>query len=285
MQEDVEVLDNQIRLKEDIQEGQHIRREGADFKPGHVLAAEGSVVRPGLTAVLAFLGKSQPLVYASPLVTLITTGDELVDIDEVPLQGQIRDTNSTMLSSQIRDSIGTTPTLLRVRDRKELLERALSEASKLSDVIIVSGGASVGDKDYLAETVQGLGKVHFHRVAIRPGKPVLFGKIGECLIFGLPGNPASAFVCFELFVRESLRRLSGWADPELRWVPMTIGFDHPAVGREDFVRVTTADGVVTPVGTQGSFGIASVATCSGLARFPADRDVRSGETCEIYFFG
>ena len=283
MQEDVVVEAGKLNLLTTVDGGDHIRRRGADFAMGEELASVGTVIDASVVALLAFVGQAQPLVYAKPLVTIITTGDELVDVDLEPVGSQIRDTNAVMLAGQVKEAVGTTPTVLRVHDDKAALSNLVADAAKVSDVVILSGGASVGDRDYVGETVADLGSVVFHGVSIRPGKPFLFGKIGDCLVFGLPGNPASAFVCFELFVKSALRRLAGWQRHELLWQSAVSEFDHRAMGREDFVRVRRTGSGISVAGVQGSFGIWSLAQADGLARFPANRDISKGSPCSVHW--
>jgi molybdopterin molybdotransferase len=283
MQEDVRIEDGQATLIETIHAGAHIRRQGADFGAGEQLASVGTVIDPSVVALLAFVGLAQPLVFSKPLVTVITTGDELVEIHDIPSESQIRDTNSVMLAAQVMDAVGVTPTSLRVSDDKSALLSLVRDAANVSDVVILSGGASVGDRDYVGDVVSELGTVIFHGVSVRPGKPVLFGQIGECLVFGLPGNPSSAFVCFELFVKSALRLLAGWGRSELLWQSAVSEFDHQATGREDFVRVKRTVSGISVAGVQGSFGIWSLAQADGLARFPANRDVSKGSSCSVHW--
>lgn len=283
MQEEVQFEAGKLKLLTTIGSGDHIRLRGADFAMGEELASVGAVIDASVVALLAFVGQVEPLVYAKPLVTIITTGDELVDVDLEPVGGQIRDTNAIMLAGQVKQAVGAGSTLLRVRDDKTALRNLVADAAKVSDVIVLSGGASVGDRDYVAETVAELGSVAFHGVSIRPGKPFLFGKIGDCLVFGLPGNPASAYVCFELFVKSALRRLAGWRQNELLWQSAVSEFDHRAMGREDFVRVRRTGSGISVAGVQGSFGIWSLAQADGLARFPANRDVSKGSPCFVHW--
>jgi molybdenum cofactor synthesis domain-containing protein len=186
-----------------------------------------------------------------------------------------------MLQLQVENAIGVIPMKFRVVDNLDFIRQAILEAASNSDWVIVSGGASVGDRDFLEAALADLGTVHFHGVAIRPGKPTLLATVGNCFILGLPGNPASAFVCFELFAREALRKLSGWSDPEIRWVEAVSGFAHKACGREDFVRIRLSEGCLVEAGEQGSFGIRSLARAHGLARFPADHDTPAGERCMV----
>jgi molybdopterin molybdotransferase len=283
MQEDVELSDGTVVLRQEIRQHDFIRRQGAEFDAGTELAGIGTVIGPGVAAQLAFVGMIEPSVFLAPRVTVIATGDELVDPSTIPTESQIRDTNSRMLGFQVASVTRTLPNAVRVADTRALLRAAAQKAAAESDLILISGGASVGDRDYVASVIADLGVVHFHGVSIRPGKPTLFGCIGACTVFGLPGNPASAFVCFEIFVLEALRRLAGWATPEIHWTKAQVAFAHRASGREDFVRVCWRDGALVEAGEQGSFGINSLAKADALVRLPADRDTLAGEICPVYW--
>ncbi len=281
MQEDVEVHGDEVMLREEIREGRHIRRAGADFAAGSVLAHAGAPIDAALAAHLAFSGVVEPLVFARPSVAVLTSGDELVDPGTQPEGAQIRDTNSAMLGMQVLGAIGKPAEHRRVLDDRRAMLDVLRDLAERNDVVLAAGGASVGDRDYLADVVRELGSIRFHGVKIRPGKPLLFGRIGGSFVIGLPGNPASDFVCFEVFVRETLRRLSGWVEPCLCWSDTVIGFDHPACGREDFVRVRQEGARLVSAGDQGSYGLCSLGQAHGLARLPADRHVHAGEVCPV----
>ncbi len=285
MQEDVVLDGNSVILRQSVPNRQFIRRQGSDFQAGEVLAPAGTVVDAGVSAQLAFVGVVRPSVFRQPLVSILTTGDEIVDPSQIPGPSQIRDTNSVMLQMQVLQTCGACPTVIRVADDRELFKETLSRTAGRSDLVIISGGASVGDKDFLDGIMRELGTVHFHGVSIRPGKPILFGQIGSCFVFGLPGNPASAYVCFEIFVREAIRRLAGWLTPEPRWVDCTIGFDHKACGREDFVRIRRDGPRVVEMGQQGSFGINSLATAHGLLMLSATEDRLVGSQERVLWLG
>lgn len=281
MQEDVRRHYDEIVLVLPVEEGRHVRRIGAEFPAGACLAVAGTPIDAGVVAQLAFAGVVKPLVYDAPKVAILSTGDELIDPAETPTGSQVRDSNSAMLSVQVRQACPASLTRRQLADRRDSVLRALAFAAAKNDLVIVSGGASVGDRDFIGSVVAEIGSVIFHGVAIRPGKPLLFGAVGSALVFGLPGNPASAFVCFELFVKEALRRLAGWSEPESRWDDVPSGFDHAPCGREDFVRVRRTAAGFVPAGDQASFGILSLGQAHALARFPADREVRIGETCQV----
>ena len=263
MQEDVQLQNGMIVLGREIRRGDHVRLKGTDFAEGDLLLPPGTVIDPGVTALLAFVGNVQCQVWESPNVSVITTGDELVDPADVPVGSQIRDTNGSMLTSLSRRAVTCQPKAIRVQDSESAMIEILKSEADSNDAIIVAGGASVGDRDFLRPAMEALGTIYFHGVAIRPGKPFLFGKIGDCFVFGLPGNPASAFVCFEIFVKDALRKLAGWNTPTTIWVDVPTGFDHKAIGREDFVRVVYRNGKVYPCSEPGSFGLVSVAVADG----------------------
>ncbi len=281
MQEDVEVEGSLVLIKESIRPSAHIRRQGADFTKGAILFPSGSVFHPGSAAICAFAGHTSVKVWCAPTVSVITTGDELVEPSEQPIGSQIRDTNSVMLSRQVFSATHSNVICSRVKDSEEELVQSLTAAAQTSEVILVAGGASVGDRDFLAPAMARLGKTYFHGVGIRPGKPILFGKIDNSFVFGLPGNPASAFVCFEIFVRPALRLLAGWSDWKLQWLRLPSTFPHYAVGREDFVRVNIEDSQLTLSTEQASFGLRSIATAQALAHFPAHQDTAIGRQIPV----
>lgn len=281
MQEDVSRDGDAIVLREAVARNAFVRRAGSDVAKGETLLSPGVRLSAGGVALAASQGLADLAVADAVRCRVVTTGDEVVDFAETPSGAQIRDTNAPMMTLQAR-SAGCEVEHVRVVDDEDALREALGGDF---DLILVAGGASVGDRDFLPGAVARLGEVVFHGVRMRPGKPILFGRIGPAWVFGLPGNPASAFVGFELFVREAVGRLLGCLRPEPRWTEAVFGEDRKAVGREDFARVVLRelDGtpVATPVGEQGSFGLRSLAFADGLARLPADRDVRRGERVPV----
>ncbi len=281
MQEDVEVAGTSIVLKERIPEGAHIRHAGDDFIAGTLLAHSGQVINPGTAGIAAFCGRQLIQVCAIPRVALVTTGDELVDPKFKPDGAEIRDTNSILLALQIKSQTMAMPTLCRVKDDRAVLLQTINELTHSHDVVIVVGGASVGDRDYMGSVISEIGNIHFHGAAIRPGKPILFAHVNNAVVFGLPGNPASAFVCFELFVRDALKFLAGWSESGAKWLRLPTSFEHRANGRDDFLRVQIENDQIVQANVQGSFGMVSLSNASGLARFPADSDVHVGTPCSV----
>jgi len=268
MQEDTERDGSRIKIGSQVPAGANIRRQGTDFQAGTTLMEIGRRLNPGSVALLASQGMSEVTVFRRPKVGILVTGDELAAPEKALSPGMIRDSNSPMLTA-LAEGPGAQVTSKQVGDTLPAVTDALRLLSETSDLIVVSGGASVGDRDYIAAAVAELGDIHFHGVAIRPGKPVLFGHVGSVPLFGLPGNPGAAFVCFHIFVREALLRLGGYARPEPVWIDVPFRAQLEPCRREDFVRTRLRDGVAEPVEHQGSFGLRSLADCECLVHIPA----------------
>jgi molybdopterin molybdotransferase len=282
MQEDVSLVgEERIRLSELVTREDNIRLEGTDFAPGDRLVEPGERIGAGQIALLATLGVTRAEVAAKVRVAVLSTGDELVSPEETPVGAQIRDSSQPMIAALASLAGATVVATGRVKDDPRLLEQTLRELATKADVVVVSGGVSVGEHDHLPDVVRESGEVLFHKLAIRPGKPVLCGKVDGAWVVGLPGNPASSFVCFQLFAREVIRGLEGAANPYGKWVPAAYTQAHTGMGRNDFVRVALSceSGKLwaRPVREQGSFGLRSVASADGLAMTPADRDLKPGD--------
>jgi molybdopterin molybdotransferase len=164
--------------------------------------------------LLAAAGSGRVRVYPAPRVALLSTGDELVELGDIPGPGQIVNSNFHLLAARIREEGGTVVPLGIARDRRAELSGRIAEGLRTADLLVSTGGVSVGDRDHVQEVLAEHGfQLGFWRVAIKPGKPVLFGTVGTTPVFGLPGNPSAAAATFELFVRPALRRLGGHDDP------------------------------------------------------------------------
>jgi len=221
MREEAEERDGQVSFAAVPAVGQHLRHAGEDVAAGEEVLASGALIGPGEIGLLAALGRTLVEVYRRPEVAIVSTGDELVTADCVPGPGQIVNSNAHALSAQILEAGGRPRILPLARDDREALAASFAEAMT-ADVVVSSGGVSVGEFDYVREVMAVLGAVEqFSRVAMKPGKPLTFsiceppgggGRgpiVRRLLCFGLPGNPASSMVSFELFVRPALRRLQG----------------------------------------------------------------------------
>jgi len=254
--------------------GAHIRRRGESIASGTVLLTAGRRLAPGDTALAALAGADPVSVFRRPRVTIAVTGNELVDVSRRPGAGQLRDSNGPMLAALCRAS-GLSPALAgRVADQAEDLERLFGNAGAGEDVLLTSGGVSAGDLDLLPGVARGSGfEILFHGVSVRPGKPIAFGRRNDTLWFGLPGNPVSTAVGFQLFVRYALDRLEGNARPGAPRVSARLATAlRPAGPRETYrdaiVRGSDGELRVEPLATRGSHDIAAHARANALLRLP-----------------
>lgn len=253
--------------------GQHVRPVGQDVSPGQQLLAQGRRIGPGDIALLIASGVTRVTCFPSPRVAIVSTGDELVPADRQPDNGQIRDSNGPMLAALVRQAGGVPYLGGPARDDRRSLVDALESNLGHADVVVMTGGVSAGVRDLVADVVAHLGEAAKFKVAMQPGMPQVVGRVGDVPVFGLPGNPVSAFVSFETFVRPALRVLQGRRDLLRPAVTAVLGGDvtSPAHKRS-YLRVRMArDGaqwVATPTGPQGSHMISSIATADGLAEVP-----------------
>ncbi|MFL5245891.1 MAG: gephyrin-like molybdotransferase Glp [Gemmataceae bacterium] len=191
------------------QPGQNVLPRGKEMRKGDTILHADALLRPQEFGLLSSVGRIRANVHPRPEVAILPTGDELVEPNEVPGPGQIRNSNGPMLAAQVRRAGGIPQPLGIGRDRPDQLRMLISEGLR-RPMLILSGGVSAGKLDLVPGILQELGvEPHFHKVAMKPGKPVFFGTRRETLVFGLPGNPVSSLVCFELFVRPAIRRQAG----------------------------------------------------------------------------
>jgi len=257
--------------------GQHVRQAGEDIAAGNVALDAGTLLLPAQIGILASIGVGEVSVRRRPRVAFFSTGDELRSVGEPLGEGNIYDSNRytiygmlTRLGVELLD-MGV------IRDDRDAVEQAFARAAQEADAIVTSGGVSVGDADYVAETLERAGTVGFWKVAMKPGRPIAFGRIGDALFFGLPGNPNSVMATFYQLVQPSLQALAGMPDPA---PPLTM----PAIsasalrkkpGRREFQRGVlsrAADGrlVVHKTGHQGSGVLSSMAAANCFIVLPED---------------
>jgi molybdopterin molybdotransferase len=284
-----EVVDGQtgIKLDHPVTKGRHIRRRGGEIARGTVVLKKGSVIDAGAVACLASVGRRRVRVCRKPTVAVIATGDETVAPGAPLAPGQIYDSNSFMVAAALRQ-MGLEPRRVRhVKDHPTALRNAVAAALRSCDALIVTGGISVGDRDYL-RLVLGRERVreHFWRVKQKPGKPIYFGTRGKNVVFGLPGNPASVFTCFYMYVYPALRHLGGFADglPE-RHLPLAV----PVVPDRDRWRlmkartIETACPTVKPLARQASHMISSLANTNSLAMIPpGNKSLEAGTVVKTF---
>jgi molybdopterin molybdotransferase len=270
-----------------IRPGLNILGKAREMRRGEIVLTAGSPLRPQEFGVLATVGRTAVQVYPRPEVAVLCTGDEIVEASQVPGPGQIRNGNGPMLVAQVGRAGGIPRSLGIGRDRLDSL-RPLVEEGLQADILVLSGGVSGGKLDLVPGVLQELGvQAHFHKVEMKPGKPVLFGTCGGKLVFGLPGNPVSALVCFELFVRPAIRQLMGQADPAPRMVQAILRQDfgyktdrptyHPAT-------LTAENGrwQVQPVPWFGSPDLRGLIPANAFVLFPpGEHQHRAGQVFSV----
>jgi molybdopterin molybdotransferase len=215
MQEKTEATGDRVRVNDPAAKpGQYVLPRGKEMAAGDVAVPAGTVLTPAAFGILAAVGRTTVPAFPAPRVSVLATGNELVEANTKPGPGQIRNSNGPMLVAQAVRA-GALPRYLGIaRDDEGQLRSFIQEGLTTSHVLVLVGGVSAGKLDLVPKVLADLGvAIHFHRVRMKPGKPLLFGTKGDVLVFGLPGNPVSSFVGFELFVRPALRVLGGHADP------------------------------------------------------------------------
>lgn len=289
IQEHVQAEDGRITFGEGVRRGQNLRYAGEDLKQGQVVFAAGHMMRPADLGLIASLGLGEVKVYRKLRVAFFSTGDELASIGQPLEAGQVYDSNRYTLYGMLTRLGVEVIDMGVVRDDPALLEQALQDAAACADVILTSGGVSVGEADYMKQLLTELGQVVFWKIAMKPGRPLAYGKIGDAHYFGLPGNPVSVMVTFYQFVRDAMLVLMGQPNP----VPVpqlsviSAGNLKKAPGRTEFQRgVLFADGdgqwKVQPIGNQGSGVLRSMseANCF-IVMDESCGNIQAGETVKV----
>jgi len=258
--------------------GDHVRRRGESIVAGTALLPSGRRLDPAGIALAALAGAEPVFVHRRPRVVVAVTGNELVAAEKLPAAGQLRDSNGPMLLALCRARGVAASARLPVSDQEEAVRALFAKAGEQEDVLVTSGGVSAGDFDLLPEAAQRAGfEMLFHGVAMRPGKPVAFGRRGTTLWFGLPGNPVSSAVCFRLFVRRALDALEGDAAPGPTLLPARLARSLPVRGRRETYRDAVLDRSgpethILPVDGRGSHDLAAHSRADALLRIPADTE-------------
>ena len=289
MQEHARADGDKITVGKGQKKNQHLRRAGEDLATGQIALKRGIALRPADIGLISSLGIGEVTVYRKLRVAFFSTGDELVSIGTQPKEGQIFDSNRYTLHGMLTRLGCEVLDMGVVRDEPALLEKAFRDAASAADVVITSGGVSVGEADFVKVLLDKLGEVVFWKIAMKPGRPLAYGKIGHAHFFGLPGNPVSVMVTFYQFVRDALLRLSG-LDP----VPLIPTFKVPCIsslkkapGRTEFQRgVLELDShgtwSVRVTGEQGSGILRSMSEANCFIILPTDQgNVTPGTMVEV----
>jgi molybdopterin molybdotransferase len=284
MQEDVRVEDSQIFVNTPVETGEFIRRRGSDLGEGQKIVEAGTRLRAQHLALLASQGFAQIEVGGEPRVTILSTGDELVAPGGSLSAGQIFDSNSVLLQALVEKSGATITRVQHCPDDAAATERAFRGAFQF-EVLIVLGGVSVGARDFVKPALNAIGaQTDLWRVSVKPGKPFLFGRAGQCAIFGLPGNPVSAFVTFLLFVRPALLRMMGARDDQVGLPQMgaILAAELSNDGdRPHYVRGQLVDGKFTPIGRQESHALYGLSRANALLRVSPGQSLDAGSSVSV----
>ena len=274
--EDTEKAGKEVKIFAETKRGQDIRFAGEDVKDGELVISRGNIIRPAEIGMMASLGRSFIHVYQRPLVAIMTTGDELVDIDGKVLPGKIRSSNSYSIAAQVIDCGGIPLQIGIAKDtRKDLM--AKFKVAKRADIIITSGGVSVGDYDLVKDVMKEVGnRMQFWQVAMKPGKPLAYGTVGGIPTLGLPGNPVSSMISFEQYVRPSILKMMGHKNLFRKAIKAVLKEDimNKKRGIKYFIRahVRSEEGkfTATTTGEQGSGILNSMVRANGFIVLPED---------------
>ena len=287
MVEDVSVAGDVVSVPSNLQPGTNFHRPGADVRAGELVLRAGTQLGAAELGLAAALGFANVDVYRRPRVALMSTGDELVEVGQEPGPGQIVDSNRWALLAALREAGADVTSLGIAPDQREALRSVVGGALEAADVLVTSGGVSVGTHDLVKPLLESLGTVHVGRVKLKPGKPFTFATLPQGkLAFGLPGFPVSSLVTFEVFVRPALRKLQGFAKLQRPTLPVRLGYDARATAdRTEYQRVTLvrqgSELVAQTTGSQSSSRLLSLAGAQALVRIaPGDQGVKAGTVVE-----
>lgn len=281
MQENVRLNDDKtyIQISETLALGQNIRPQGQDIKSGACILNKGMLLTPQRLGLIASVGIADVKVYKALKVAILSTGDELVEPGKAVQEGQIYNSNRYLLNGFLKSLNFDILDLGVIRDDLDSTLSALQRAASEADVVITTGGASVGEEDYVQSAINLLGKVDFWKVAIKPGKPVMLGNINNTPVLGLPGNPGAVFVTFMILARPFLLHKQGLTNTLTKPYILPIGFDIKKTGkRREFIRVKrNIDNILELHPNQSSGMLSSASWAEGLAIIMEDTAPKKGD--------
>ena len=287
MQEETSVTGNNVTVNTSVTAGEFVRKRGGDTAEGQKILTCGQPIRAATIAVLASQGFASIEVGGAVRASIVSTGDELATPGDELRPGQIYDSNTPLLQALLRKCGAVLQSSEHCADDESATIETVSRGIK-SDVLIITGGVSVGARDFVKSAITAAGgEIDLWRVAVKPGKPFLFGRAGACAIFGLPGNPVSAFVTFLLFVRPALLKLAGAADDclTLPSFPAKIEADVTNDGpRPHYVRGSVNAGAFDPIGRQESHAVFWLSRANALLLVPPHSTIARGEIANVLLF-
>ncbi|MDD1706518.1 MAG: molybdopterin molybdotransferase MoeA [Methanoregulaceae archaeon] len=282
MVEHTESIGGDILVKKPAATGDNVVARGEDFRAGSVILSGGTRISPREIAALAATGTTTVPVVTRPRVGIVSTGNELIPVEDIPSGNQVRDSNSWMCGAFLIEQ-GCIPEYYGITgDDRTLLREVLGKALSRCNAVIVSGGSSKDDRDMTADLIREAGEVLVHGIALTPGKPTIIGRANGIPVLGLPGHPASAFVVLLVIARPLLSRMTGQKDQELVTKSFVLGENIPSArGREDYVRVRISEGKVYP--EFGKSGLVNTLIRSdGLSRVPSGVEgLEEGDRVEV----
>ncbi|NJI72788.1 molybdopterin molybdotransferase MoeA [Sphingobacterium kitahiroshimense] len=273
----ITVADEQLTL------GMHVREKGSEATKGTLALAQGTVLTPAALGFLAGIGCEKLLIFEPPKVAIIVTGDELKELGQPLFFGQVYDSNSIQLRAALQKAGIETVQVFHATDDPAALEKILGQALLASDLVLLVGGVSVGDYDFVVQSALAQSvRPHFHKVKQKPGKPLFFGTKDETVVFGLPGNPSSALTCFYLYVLPAIDRMMQRADSVCYSKAVTT-VDYPKnSGLTHFIKAHLMDGRVLPLHAQESYRLQSYAQANCLLVIPEESTgIVAGEEVQV----
>jgi molybdopterin molybdotransferase len=288
MQERCETGGENITVNAVVQCGENIRKAGEDIKSGSIVLPAGKRLRPQELGLLASTGLSECRVKRKLKVAIFFTGDEIIAPGQPLAPGQIYNSNRFTLNALLQSVGCEVVDLGIVPDTLEATIDVMKQAADKADMVITSGGVSVGEEDYVRAALERLGELSMWRIAMKPGKPVVFGKVDDAVFLGLPGNPVSVFVTFLLFARAAIFKMQGMTDAVPEPLPVIADFDWPKVKRQEYLRVKRikkdGDNFVELYPHQGSGVLSSASWADGLVEVFIDKEIKRGDTVNYYSF-
>ena len=284
MQENTSLTGNQLFLQQEPKKGQSIRKKGEELKKNQVVFEKGYTITPAGIGMIGSLGIDKVEVFKKPVINLITTGNELVKPGNPKPEGQIYESNSFALASACENYGFTCLDKMQIEDDFEAIKTGIKDSLETADVLILSGGISVGDYDFVKQALEENGvEEQFYKVFQKPGKPLYFGRKENKFVFALPGNPASSLSCFYIYVLPLLFKLSGSKKPGLESYSFPVSHDYEIKSdRPSFLKAKITNGKAEILDGQGSSMIRSMALGNALVFLEAETRLKKGDTVECF---